>query len=270
MESIVTDQYALGSDQSERARLLAQCELHRNEATQLIDLVRVAPGDRALDVGCGPLGVLDILSARVGPAGRVVGLDSEPRMLAYAEQSISERELINVELVAADAIRSGLPDDWFDGVHERLVLINHPSPEEIVHEMVRVTQPGGWVALQELDCYSWICEPGHPAWDHLLDTLMQAWSGHLFIGRRLPALLRQAGLSNVDCAAHAYHWPPGHPYRTVLLTFIDIYRSRILEAGMLAEKQLDRLARDLRTHLDAPDTLVVHPLFFQAWGRKPA
>lgn len=270
MQSVAT--YYLGAGEAERARLLAQCELHRRQAAQLLDRVGVAYGTRVLDVGCGPLGVLDILSARVGPAGQVIGLDNEPRMLAYAEQTISELELANVELVQGDATRSGLPDDSFDGVHERLVLINHPSPHDIVREIVRVTRPGGWVALQELDTYSWMCEPGHPAWDELLETLLRGWSANgqdPFIGRRLPTLLRQAGLADVDGDAHAYRWHPGHPYQTLLLTFIGIYRHRLLEAQLLDEERLDRLTDKLRKHLNSPDTFVVHPMLFQAWGHKP-
>ena len=264
--------YSLGADEAERARLLAQCELHRREATQLLYRVGVARATRVLDVGCGPLGVLDILSAWVGPAGQVIGLDNEPRMLTYAQQTIGERELANVELVPGDATRNGLPDDSFDGVHERLVLINHPSPQDIVQEMVRVTRPGGWVAVQELDSYSWMCEPGHPAWDELLETLLRGWSAtgqDPFIGRRLPALLRQAGLADVDGDAHAYRWYPGHPYQTLLLTFIGIYRHRLLEAELLDKERLDHLTDELRRHLNSPETLVVHPMLFQAWGRKP-
>ena len=264
--------YYLGADEAERARLLAQCELHRREAAQLLDRVGVAHGARVLDVGCGPLGALDILSARVGPAGKVIGLDNEPRMLAYAEQTISERELANVELVQGDATHSGLPDDSFDGVHERLVLINHPSPQDIIREIVRVTRPGGWVAVQEVDMYPWICEPAHPAWNELLEALRRGWSANgqdPFIGRRLPTLLRQAGLTDVDGDAHAYRWHPGHPYQTLLLTFIGIYRHRLLEAQLLDEERLDRLTDELRKHLNSPDTFVVHPILFQAWGRKP-
>lgn len=68
----VTTDYSLGADDTERTRLLAQCALHRAEAELLLDRVGVAPGRRALDVGCDPLGVLDLLAERVGrPAARV-------------------------------------------------------------------------------------------------------------------------------------------------------------------------------------------------------
>src|ERR1700757_4116649 len=101
--------------------------------------------------------------------------------------------------------------------------------------MVGITRPGDWVAVRELDVYSWMCEPGHPAFDELLDTFLRVWrvdGKDPLIGRRLPALLRQAGLADVECDAVAHHWRAGHAYQTLLLTFIDICRRRILEADL--------------------------------------
>ena len=72
-------EYGLGVSEAERARLLVQCEIHRAEAESLIDRIGVGPGCRAIDIGCGPLGVLDILADRVGPTGAVVGLGSQGR-----------------------------------------------------------------------------------------------------------------------------------------------------------------------------------------------
>jgi ubiquinone/menaquinone biosynthesis C-methylase UbiE len=156
--------YILGADESERARLLAQCEIHRAEATRLLDRLAIRPGARALDVGCGPLGVLDLLSERVGPAGEVVGLDNEPRMLALAERTITERALGNVRLVHADAAATGLASAWFDLVHERLLLVNYRAPEAIVSEMTRLVRPGAWVAVEDVDWVVWTCEPPDPGW----------------------------------------------------------------------------------------------------------
>jgi hypothetical protein len=59
-------EYLLGSSQTERARLLAQCEIHAPETQWLLDHLGMKAGWRALDVGCGPLGIVDLLSARVG------------------------------------------------------------------------------------------------------------------------------------------------------------------------------------------------------------
>jgi ubiquinone/menaquinone biosynthesis C-methylase UbiE len=74
-------EYILGSSQTERARLLAQCRIYVPETQWLLDHLGIKPGWRALDVGCGPLGILDLLSAHVGPTEVVVGLERDPRML---------------------------------------------------------------------------------------------------------------------------------------------------------------------------------------------
>jgi SAM-dependent methyltransferase len=155
-------QYILGADDSEHARLLAQCEIHRPEAEWLFERLEISLGQRVLDVGCGPLGVLDVLSARVGPSGEVVGLDNEPRMIEFAERSIAQRGLSNVTLVRADAASTGLPDDYFDLAHERLLLVNMPVPQAVVAEMIRVVRPGGWIAVENADFTGWSCEPRTP------------------------------------------------------------------------------------------------------------
>jgi ubiquinone/menaquinone biosynthesis C-methylase UbiE len=265
--------YFLGADDSERARLLAQGEIHRAETEALFDRLEIPAGGRAIDFGCGPLGVLDLLSCRVGPTGEIVGLDSEPRMIDYAHRTIAERGLTNVRLIHADASASGLHTGSFDLAHERLVLVNLASPRRVVAEMVRVTRPGGWVVLQDVDWITWTCEPAHPAWNSLLDALVKAWrtlSLDPFTGRRIPAFLRDAGLVDTAIEARARTWRPGDPGQLLLLRFIDIFRSKIVEGGILDARQLARLAAELEEHLQEPGTFVMHPLLFQAWGRRPA
>jgi trans-aconitate methyltransferase len=92
-------EYILGADDSELVRLLAQAEIRCREAELLLDRISVGAGARALDVGCGPLGVLHLLSERVGPTGEVVGLDRERRMVVLAGRTIAERGLANVRLL---------------------------------------------------------------------------------------------------------------------------------------------------------------------------
>jgi ubiquinone/menaquinone biosynthesis C-methylase UbiE len=263
--------YILGAEEHERSRLLLQGEIHRAEAEQLLARLSLPVGGRALDLGCGPLGILDMLSAAVGPDGTALGIDNEPRMIARAHNAVSERRLANVELALAEATDTGLEADSMDIAHERLVLINHRSPRGVIDEMARVVAPDGWVLLQEVDCDCWCCEPGHSAWDELY----AAWTETLraegldpFIGRRLPPLLRAAGLRDVGFDLHAYHWGAGHPYKTLLLHFTEVLRPHIVEHRALSTKRLALLEAELAQHLAKPETFVIHPLFCQAWGRR--
>ena len=266
-------EYILGADESELDRLLAQAEIHLPEAEVLLSRVEIGAGGRALDIGCGPLGVMDLLSERVGPAGEVVGLDKEPRMIELAERTLADRGLSNVTVMSGDASATGLPADSFDLAHERLVLINVPTPEDVVAEMTRVVRPGGWVALENVDWISWTCEPANSAFDELMDALTASWKAaglDPFIGRRLPSLLRGAGLTDVGVDAHAHVWRHDDLYQTLPLQFIDIHRERIIERGYLDAERIDALKAEAEAHLANPETFVIYCLMFQAWGRKPA
>ena len=95
--------YALGRDDAESDRLRRQSAELRPEAAALLGRIVLAPGQAAIDLGCGPSGILDLLSAAVSPSGRVVGLDADPRHAAMAARHARHLGLANVEVVSADA-----------------------------------------------------------------------------------------------------------------------------------------------------------------------
>ncbi len=262
--------YSLDVNDAERVRLLAQCETHRSEAEQLMERIGVSAGWDVLDLGCGPLGILDILAQRVGRADRVVGIDREPQYLAMVARSLSERNITRgVDLIEADAADTGLPESSFDLVHERLVLNNVPRPDNVLSEMVRLARPGGWVAVQDMDWISWTCVPEHPDWGRLSAAAEAAWSGDVHIGRRLPGLLRAAGLVDIDMDAKIRVFRPGQPYHQLLLRFVQIHRDRILARGVLNAAALTDSARRLQAHLEDPNTFTLYATLVQATGRKP-
>jgi hypothetical protein len=86
----------------------------------------------------------------------------------------------------------------------------------------------------------------------------------------MPALLGDAGLTDISLDAHAHIWRSSDPYQRLLLTLITIFRDRIISGGFLTAEQLIHLTAELHEHLAQPQTFVIHCLFFQAWARKPA
>jgi ubiquinone/menaquinone biosynthesis C-methylase UbiE len=124
--------YALGSDLAERQRLQRQADELRAVSSELLDHTRLGAGGSAIDLGCGPRGILDLLAARVGPTGRVVGLDFDSASLALAQAYALEHNLSNVQVMKGDARNTGLPDSSFDVVHARTLLINVPDPADVV------------------------------------------------------------------------------------------------------------------------------------------
>lgn len=264
--------YALGSSSVESARLRQQAEELAPDSVALLDRVGLRPGGSAIDLGCGPRGILDLLYGRVSPGGRVVGLDADPVHVSMASEFVEGEGMAGVELVCADARRTGLMADSFDLVHARTLLINVPDPSAVMAEMVRLARPGGWVAGLEPDTEYAICYPPHPAVDQLSELFWAAFSRNgadPFIGRRMGELYRQAGLEDVTVDARVRVYPAGHSRRTIRADLVRSLRGQILEMGLADDRELDQLDATAREHLANPDTVMMHHPLFLAWGRKP-
>jgi ubiquinone/menaquinone biosynthesis C-methylase UbiE len=265
------DEYLLGYREAEQQRLLLQAEQLADESTWLFDQLALAPEARVVEIGCGPQGCLDLLAQRV-PSGVVVGVERSEESVALARRFVREQGLANVEIIHGDARSTGLARDSFDLVTSRLVLVNIPQPEEIIAEAVALVRPGGSVAFHEADWSIHVCDPPLQAWDRagdLLITYARSAGIDLFIGRKIPRLLRAAGLVDVEAHPLIHIYPPGHARRSILLDFVEDVSERLVETGTASPAELETLTDSLRRHLDDPDTLVVSHFFVQAWGRKP-
>jgi ubiquinone/menaquinone biosynthesis C-methylase UbiE len=240
----------------------------------MLDRITITPGSRAVDIGCGPIGIMNLLSDRVGPDGAVVGVEREPRFVEMARTELSKRGLRNVNVINADALKTGLERGSYDIVHERLVLINVPpaSQEALIGEMLSLLKPGGVIALQEFDSASYVCYPEHPSWTALLslwNRTFHAAGGNEFVGRSLAQLLLQAGAANIEMEAHVEIARVGEYRRTHLLSLIESMRELVLASGQMNETELREHIAALSTHLADPETTLIDKLIVQAWGRKP-
>src|SRR5262249_9599891 len=266
--------YVLGGTVTEQQRLISQARGLEIHARSMLDRIPIEPGARAIDVGCGPIGIMNLLSERVGSEGTVVGVEREPRFVEMARAEVSQRGLQNVQIVNADALRTGLEKNSFDVVHERLVFINVPTAtqEAILVEMFSLLKPGGTIALQEYDATSYVCYPEHPSWKILLgiyNDSFHAAGGNEFIGRSLARLLRSAGAENVAMKAHVGLPKIGEYQRTHLLSLIEAMRDQIIASGRVGEAALRGHMEALSEHLADPATTLIDKLIIQAWGRKP-
>jgi ubiquinone/menaquinone biosynthesis C-methylase UbiE len=265
--------YVLGASTPERERLVKQCELFKAEAQWMLDQIGIRRGWWTIDIGCGPLGITDLLAERTGPAGEVIGLERDPDMLEFGHELTAERGLDTVRLIQGDARNTGMPGGSFDFSHARLLLVNVPEPEGVVGEMVSITRPGGWVACEEVDWVSWVCDPIHPAWVRLHEINADIWRKRgmdVHVGRRLPRLLTQAGLEDIHCKTHTPVYGHRDPYQYLLLAFSKINREEMIAGGYATEAEYEEMTASLEQHLSDPATFVTGSLFCQAWGRKAA
>ncbi|MBX3606968.1 MAG: methyltransferase domain-containing protein [Piscinibacter sp.] len=175
--------------------------LFRQWGPVLCDAAALAPGQRVLDVGCGT-GALTLAAAgRVGAQGQVVGLDSNPEMLAVARRHASA-----VEWRAGRAEALPFEAASFDAVLSQFAMMFFDDPVAALREMQRVRRPGGSIAIAVCDAVE--RSPGYAALARLLDELFGRRVGDAFrapfaLGdaARLRALCRSAGLPEAAVAS---------------------------------------------------------------------
>jgi SAM-dependent methyltransferase len=115
-------------------------------AHRMLALADVRPGDRVLELACGPGGLGLAAAERVGRGGEVVLSDVAAPMTAIAAARAAERGLANVSARVLDLERIDEPDGAYDVVLCREGLMFAVEPAAAVAEIARVLTPGGRVA----------------------------------------------------------------------------------------------------------------------------
>jgi SAM-dependent methyltransferase len=265
--------YVLGTTTDERTRLLEQARALEASTEALLDAVGLAAGQKAIDVGCGPLGIAPQLAARVGTSGEIVAVEPQPSFAATAREQFETRGLTQVRVIEGAADDSRLPRNHFDLVHARLVMMVTPDKTRLLGQLVGLARTGcGVVVLQDFDRSGAGCEPPHPAWpriDAATAAIYRQRGLDVHFARRLPALLGAAGLRDVQVRVQARVSHAGDPAHAQFLTLAADLRDPVVSAGLIDARTFDALLTALQAHLARPDVMVVHPLLFQAWGRRP-
>jgi arsenite methyltransferase len=161
-----------------------------------------APGERILDVGCGPGFYCAELVEEVGQSGSVVGVDSSPAMLELAARRCAGHE--GVELRRGDAVSLPVDDAGFDAALCVQVLEYVPDPTVALSEMHRALRPGGRVVVWDVD---WATVSLHALDPALTQGVLRAWDEHLThpsLPRTLAPRLRSAGFEEVRMEAHPF------------------------------------------------------------------
>ena len=163
--------------------------------------LRARPGERGLDVGCGPGFLTCGLARDVGPAGRVAGLDARPDMLAAArERADREGSAAQVALAMGDAAALPFAGAVFDFVVAVQVYLYVPDIERALGEAARVLRPGGRLVVVDTDWDSCVWQTADRARHRRVLEGRMADFAQPHLPPRLPALLRHVGLRSRDTA----------------------------------------------------------------------
>ena len=109
----------------------------------MLEMARIRPGGRVLDVAAGAGDQTLDIAARVGPQGSVLATDLSPAILAFAMENARRAGYRNVETLAADGEMATAGQAEFDAAICRLGLMFFPDPARGLEAMYRALKPGG-------------------------------------------------------------------------------------------------------------------------------
>lgn len=190
---------------------------------------RLRPGMKLLDVGCGYAYALRTWGRFCLPGGKLVGLDREKKLLAGAKRYCRQEGLADsVEFVAGEAEHLPFPDCEFDFTLAHVVFCHLREPEQVLDEMVRVTKPGGCIAVFD-NAWGGGSTGGWNSWyepdvrEHLqseeigfrrLNGRRKLGFGDFSVGCRLPGWMEQRGLDDVGVRLNERVYWIAPPYRS--------------------------------------------------------
>jgi SAM-dependent methyltransferase len=263
-------EYLLAGQASELERLQLQSRVWEPSGRALLAEIGDGRGARAVDLGCGVLGWLRILSEWVGPEGEVTGTDVDDAMLGAADQFVTEEGLGNVGLVKDDIFASELEPDAFDLVHARYEICPLGRAHEQMETYLRLARSNGAIVLEDPDPGSWHFNPPAPALERLIALIVEAFrlsGGDFMAGRHNLHLLREFGIDG-NVRAEVVALAPGHPYLRLPLQFATALEERLL--SLVTADELETLREQGEAELQEPGRWGTTFTLLQCWGRCPA
>jgi SAM-dependent methyltransferase len=224
----------------------------------------IGTGWRCLEVGGGGGSIAAWLAARVGPTGRVLVTDIDPRFLEPLDAP-------NIEVRRHNVATDPLPEVAFDLIHARAVLIHLPERERVLMRLVAALKPGGWLVDEELDSASVLPDPTMYPGEVLLKTqlammrLMDDRGVERRFGRMLFERLRALGLVAVDAEARMSIWQCGSPGASLMRVNFEQLRGAMISGGYITEQEI---AQNI-VQLEEAHFMTPSPIMWAVWGRRP-
>ena len=214
--------------------------------------VRLEPGERLLDVGCGLGDAALALAADLGVDGEVVGIDLSEHMIAAA-RARAMNVACPVRFMVGNALEIGEPSSSFDVVRSERTLQWLTDPGAAVAEMVRVLRPGGRLCLIDTDWSTFSIDVGDTDISTIVHNAMQVERRRAStVGSRLGALVQEAGLDQLEQSTATQRWNSWDPDRSPApegCFSMSSLADDLVDAGQLAPG--DRAAFVSTTHAAA-------------------
>ena len=266
-------EYILGADPEELDRLRAQHETWRELTDEAFDRAGVAAGWKVLDAGCGPGLVLADLEQRVGASGELWGVDQSEEMIAAARQRTGRDSGPKIRLLHGTLPEVALPPDHFDLIWTRWVLSFPPHPEKIVAALAASLKPGGQLLVVDYNHDGvglWPDSPGFRAAIRATRAMYDRSGSDPWLGTRLPALMRGAGLVPEDYRATVLSGGPDSAVFQWAKRFFLTWADKFVAQGHMTPEEAELMRSEWQARSTDPDSRFFSPIVVTASARRPA
>jgi SAM-dependent methyltransferase len=257
--------YRVGDEEftvaAERARLLHLAETYDPRTRAVITRLGIGPGWRCLDVGAGAGTIGRWMAEQVGPTGRVLATDVDPRFLPPSSGVL--------ETAHHDVVNEPLPVAAFDLINARSILQHLAQREVVLDKLIAALAPGGWIVVQDGDWIQFdaqeLPEPFRSVVEVMHGDNAARHGADLYWGRRLLPALRARGLDDVRAEGTVITMVAGEPSAETFVKVLDRAVPRLLEIGPFDLPTLQLAIAQART----PGFAFLSPTYMIAWGRAP-
>jgi ubiquinone/menaquinone biosynthesis C-methylase UbiE len=204
------------------------------------EVMSVQRGDTVLDVGCGPGTDTLTLGHLVGFTGEVVGVDADQGMLAEADRRAAEAGMSGwVRHEQADAGSLPFEAGYFDACRSDRLFQHLHHPETVLHEMARVTRPGGRVVVVDTDYGTLVIDsPEIDVERRLARFRAEHMHRNGYSGRQLYRLFKRQNLADISVEIFPVFLTDYAVARQVVA--LDKVEALALEAGAVTAEELRR------------------------------
>jgi ubiquinone/menaquinone biosynthesis C-methylase UbiE len=265
--------YALGHTPQEYERLRGQARVWETATGRLLDQVGVPPGAHCLDAGCGPGETMRAMAERVGPAGRVTGIDADAALGSLTLAALHGAGHRQCAFHAHDLTAGEpIPGAPFDLVYARLLLFHLPQRPEVLARLWDAVAPGGHLLIQDYDLRGVTVLPPLASLDEALRVISEsfgAYGADVHAGARLAQLFAQAGVGTPDGTDVAGRIEPlASASQFATSTFRSLLPVALAHGITTEEAAAATLAEIEVDAARFPDAPFVYPLLMGAWKRK--
>jgi SAM-dependent methyltransferase len=258
------------AEQEARARMAALAAQHNDATFRYLEKCGIALGWNCLEIGAGDGSVARWMGGRVGPTGRVLATDIDPRFVLQDGST----NPANMDVRVHDIVTDSMPEGVYDLIHAHLVLVWLPARLTVPDKLVKALRPGGWLLIEDYDTQlvpPQLAAPNPTAAarfakmrDALEELMTRRGLAHTY-ARELHHRLRERGLMQVESHGAIAAFAGGSPGADLQQANYRQVHKAAIEAGLVSEAEFE----EAMLLLSDPQFTAFTPTMFSAMGRKP-